>query len=131
MREFEPNLLPISLGSVPHLDPEAACGLILRDFPQIPAWPQLPKRSFLENMYVQYSEGFPGVVLEDGRIYVDRSQDLDPGLEKLYLAYLEEDLDHAAISADYAAGLLAFPHALHPTGDQLVAVKGQVTGPVS
>jgi len=131
MREFEPNLLPISLGSVPHLDPETACELILRDFPQIPAWPQLPKRSFLENMYVQYSEGFPGVVLKDGRIYVDRSQDLDPGLEKLYLAYMEKDLDHAAISADYAAGLPAFPHAINSTGDQLVAVKGQVTGPVS
>jgi hypothetical protein len=82
-------------------------------------------------MYVQYSEGFPGVVLESGRIYVDRSQDLDPGLEKLYLAYLEDALDHAAISADYAAGLPAFLHALNSTGDQLVAVKGQVTGPVS
>ncbi len=131
MREFEPNFLPISLGSVPHPDPETACELVLRNFPQIPTWPQLPKRSFLENMYVQYSEGFPGVVLEDRRIYVDRSQDLDPGLEKLYLAYLEDDLDHAAISADYAAGLPAFLHAINSTGDQLVAVQGQVTGPVS
>jgi len=131
VKEFEPHLLPISLGSVPHLDPETACQLILRNSPQIPAWPQLPKRSFLENMYVQYSEGFPGVVLEDGRIYVDRSQDLDPGLEKLYLAYLEGDLDHAAIGADYAAGLPAFLRALNATGNQLVAIKGQVTGPVS
>ena len=131
MREFEPHFLPISVGSVPHPDPETACRLILKDFPQIPTWPQLPNRSFLENMYVQYSEGFPGVVLEGERIYVDRSQDLDPGLEKLYLAYLESDLDHAAIGADYAAGLPAFLHALNSAGDQLVAVKGQVTGPVS
>jgi hypothetical protein len=131
VREFEPDFLPISLGSMPYLDPETACQLILRNSPQIPAWPQLPKRSFLENMYVQYSEGFPGVVLEDGRIYVDRSQDLDPALEKLYLAYLEDDLDHAAIGADYAAGLPAFLRALDSTGDQLVAIKGQVTGPVS
>jgi hypothetical protein len=131
VKEFEPHFLPISLGSVPHLDPEAACRLILRNSPQIPTWPQLPKRSFLENMYVQYSEGFPGVVLENGRIYVDRSQDLDPGLEKLYLAYLEGDLDHAAIGADYAAGLPAFLRALNSAGDQLVAIKGQVTGPVS
>lgn len=131
MRAFEPNLLPISLGSVPHLDPQTACDLILRNFPRLPTWPQLPKRSFLENMYVQYSEGFPGVVLENERIYVDRNQDLDPGLEKLYLAYLENDLDHAAISADYAAGLPAFCRALDSTGDQRLAVKGQVTGPVS
>lgn len=131
MREFEPDFLPISLGSVPHLDPETACQLVLRNSPQIPAWPQLPKRSFLENMYVQYSEGFPGVVLKDGRIYVDRNQDLDPGLEKLYLAYLEGDLDHAAIGADYAAGLPAFLRALNSPGHQPVAIKGQVTGPVS
>jgi hypothetical protein len=131
LKAFEPNFLPISLGSVPHQDPETACGLVLKDFPQIPSWPQLPKRSFLENMYVQYSESFPGVVLEDGRIYVDRSQDLTPGLETLYMAYLEDDLDHAAISTDYAAGLPVFLHALDSTGNQRVAVKGQVTGPIS
>lgn len=131
MRKFDPHFWPISLGSVPHTDPEIACELVLRNFPQIPAWPQLPKRSFLENMYIQYSEGFPGVVLEEGRIHIDRGQNLDPALEKLYLAYLENDLEHAAISADYAAGLPAFLRALDSKGDQLVAVKGQVTGPVS
>lgn len=131
MRKFEPNFLPISIGSVPHADPAMACELVLRNCPQIPAWPQLPKRSFLENMYVQYSEGFPGLVLEGGRIYVDRSQDLDSSLERLYTAYLEDELDHAAIGADYAAGLFAFLRALDSRGDQLLAVKGQVTGPVS
>ncbi len=131
MRKFDPELLPLSLGSLPLSDPQEACQFVLEHTPAIPAWPQLPKRSFLENMYAQYSERFPGVVLEEERIYVDRNQDLDPGLEQLYIAYLENDLEHAAISADYAAGLDAFCETLSENECQAVALKGQVTGPVS
>lgn len=131
MRKFEPNLLPLHLGSLPHTDPQAACELVLESFRRIPAWPQLPKRTFLENMYVQFSEGFPGVVLEDERIYVDRAKDLDPGLERLYLAYLENDLSYGALGAEYAAGLAAFPQALSAGDFQPAVVKGQVTGPIS
>jgi methionine synthase II (cobalamin-independent) len=131
MRKLEPDLLPFHIGSIPHTDPQAACALVLENFPQIPTWPQLPKRTFLENMYVQFSEGFPGVVVDDGRIYVDRAKDLDPDLEHLYLAYLENDLSHGALGADYAAGLAAFPQALSDAECQPAAVKGQVTGPIS
>ena len=130
MRKFEPGLLPLHVGSVPHTDPQVACELVLRHFPEIPAWPQLPQRSFLENMYVQFSEGFPGVVIEGERIYVDRRRDLDPDLERLYVAYLKNDLSYGAISADYAAGLPQFVASLTPP-PPLVAVKGQVTGPIS
>lgn len=128
MRPLEPKLLPMSVGSVPHREPKQACDLVLRNFPQIPTWPQLPKRSFLENMYVQYSERFPGVVLEHERIYVDREQDLDEPLEALYVAYLKNDLEHGAISREYAAGL---PELVSRPLPGLTAVKGQVTGPVS
>jgi methionine synthase II (cobalamin-independent) len=101
------NLLPTAVGSLPHSDPVAACDLILRVLPEIPIWPQLPRRTFRENMYAQYGECFPGVVLDEAgeRIWVDRSQDLTPALEHLYAAYLENDLDFAAISPEYAAGL--------------------------
>ena len=131
MRKLEPNLLPLHVGSMPHTDPQAACELVLQHFPDIPAWPQLPRRNFLENMYVQFSEGFPGVVIEDGRIYVDRAKDLDPALERLYLAYLQDDLSYGSLSANYAAGLAAFPQVLSAMDCQPVAVKGQVTGPIS
>ena len=131
MNKFEPNLLPMIIGSVPHTDPMAGWEAVLRHFPDAPCWPQLPKRSFLENMYVQYSERFPGVVLEEDRIYVDRTQDLDPGLERLYVAYLENALDYGAISAEYAAGLAAMPTVLEGYAEQLLALKGQVTGPIS
>lgn len=128
MSQLEPRLLPMSVGSVPHPDAVDACNLILETFPQLPTWPQLPKRSFLENMYVQYSEGFPGVILEDERIYVNRAQNLDEPLERLYLAYLQDDVEYGAVTSEYAAGLAEM---LTRTLPEAVAVKGQVTGPVS
>ena len=82
-------------------------------------------------MYVQFSERFPGVVLEDERIYVDHTLDLDPALEQLYIAYLENNLDYAAISPEYAAGLPVMLQKLATLETPPRAVKGQVTGPVS
>jgi methionine synthase II (cobalamin-independent) len=79
-------------------------------------------------MYVQFSERFPGVVVANERIWVDREQDLDPELEQLYVAYLMDELEYGSISTDYAAGLHRFLQ-LDLAGYQVV--KGQVTGPVS
>jgi len=120
--------LPTAIGSMPHTDPSEACSQVSHYLKDIPAWPQLPKRSFLENMYAQYSEGFPGVVIEGDRIFIDRSQDLDKPLEKLYAAYLDNDFDKYPVSAEYAAGLHSF---LSLTNLSPLAVKGQITGPVT
>jgi len=128
MSNTEFNCLPTIIGSMPHTDPVKACALIARFLQKIPAWPQLPRRSFLENMYVQYSEGFPGVVVENDRIYVETSKDYSKSLEELYGAYLKNDDDKYPFGHDYAAGFYAFLEqpALSP-----LAVKGHVTGPLS
>jgi len=104
--------------------------LLLRYLPAIPAWPQLPQRSFTENMYVQYSQGLPGISInvEEQRIYVDRSQDLDSALEELHQAFVDNDVTRYATSPDYAAGLHAF---LDSSIEPPLAVKGQVTGPIT
>ncbi len=128
MPDTEFGCLATMIGSMPHTDSSEACSLITRYLKDIPAWPQLPDRSFLENMYVQYSEGFPGVVVEEDRIYVDRSQDLSKPLEQLYTAYLENDFNKYPIGQDYAAGLHTF---LSLENLSPLAVKGQVTGPVT
>ena len=128
MSYTEFGCLPTIIGSMPHTDPSEACSQITHYLKDLPAWPQLPKRSFLENMYVQFSQGFPGAVVEEDKIYIDRSQDLDKPLEKLYAAYLENNVDKYPISPDYAAGLHSF---LALTNLSPLAVKGQVTGPVS
>jgi len=128
MPNIEFGCRPTIIGSMPHTNPSKACSQVVHYLKDLPAWPQLPKRSFLENMYVQFSQGFPGVVIEDDRIYIDRSQDLDKSLEKLYAAYLENNVDKYPVSPDYAAGLHNF---LALTNLSPLAVKGQVTGPVS
>jgi len=128
MPNIEFGCLPTIIGSMPHTDPQEACVLVSHYLRDIPAWPQLPKRSFLENMYVQYSEGFPGVVVSGERIYVDRSKDLTKPLESLYAAYLENNVDRFPVSPDHAAGLYSF---LSLTNLAPKAVKGQVTGPVT
>ena len=101
----------------------------MRQFPDLPAWPQLPRRSFLENMYVQFSVGFPGVVLQDDRNFVDRSLDLDAEIEQLYIDYLSDNVDAFSISSDHAAGLWKTEEALE--GQSPLALKGQITGPIS
>jgi len=128
MPDTEFRCLPTIIGSMPHTDPAEACSLIARCLKDIPAWPQLPKRSFLENMYAQYSEGFPGLVLNKDRVYVDQSQDLIKPLEQLYTAFLEDDIDKYPISPDYAAGLYEF---LSMTDLSPLAVKGQISGPIT
>jgi len=120
--------LPTVIGSMPHTDPSEACSQVIHYLNDIPAWPQLPKRSFPENMYVQFSQGFPGVVVKEDSIYIDRSQDLDKPLEKLYDAYLDNDFDKYPTSPEYAAGLHSF---LALTTLSPLAVKGQITGPIS
>ncbi|MBI2287619.1 MAG: methionine synthase [Chloroflexi bacterium] len=120
--------LPTMIGSMPHTDAAEACSLVSRFLKDIPAWPQLPNRSFLENMYVQYSQGFPGVVVNGNSIHIDRSQDLSKPLEQLYAAYLANDFDKYPISPDYAAGLYRF---LGLDNLSPRAVKGQITGPIT
>ncbi len=121
--------LPTIIGSMPHTDPHKACSLVVHYLKDIPAWPQLPQRSFLENMYAQYSEGFPGVVITGDNIFVDPSrEDVHKQLEELYTAYLENNVDKYPVSSDYAAGLHAF---LAQPGLSPLAVKGHITGPLT
>ena len=128
MPSNEFNCLPTAIGSMPHTDPSAACAAITRYLKDIPHWPQLPRRSFKENMYAQYSQGFPGVALGKDSIHVDTSSDLIGPLEKFYTAFLENDVDKYPVGADYAAGLHEF---LALTDLSPIAVKGQVTGPIT
>jgi len=129
MPDVEFGCRPTIIGSMPHTNPQAACSQIAHYLGDIPAWPQLPRRSFLENMYVQYSQGFPGVVVEENekKIYIDRSRDPDKPLEQLYTAFLENDVAKYPIGPEYAAGL----HQFLSLNLSPLAVKGQVTGPVT
>jgi hypothetical protein len=71
---FDGNLLTTGMGILPHRDMERALQISMSV--DIPFWPQLPKMSFYEDMYVQASENFPGIILEpEGfNIYFDTSK---------------------------------------------------------
>ena len=47
------------IGSVPFMDVTQTCLHILKCLPEIPFWPQLVKRSHVEDMNIQLSEGLP------------------------------------------------------------------------
>ena len=118
------------VGSVPYTEAPALCERLAQTL-DIPAWPQLTHRTFRENMYVQYSQGLPGIVLDEAneKISFDTSADLTPALEAFYACYLAEDVDSFALKPDYAAGFYAMLDVLRARpGDW---AKGQVTGPIS
>jgi len=56
------NLLTTAMAVMPHTDPVRALKVALSM--DIPFWPQLPRLSYYEDMYVQASEHFPGIVLD-------------------------------------------------------------------
>lgn len=128
------SAVPTVVGSFPHHQAEALVEAILGRLPELPAWPQLPARDFRESMYVQYSEGLPGVVIdhEKERIFFRVDDAFAQGLEGFYQAVVEEDVEHFAISRDHALGLHLFLEAVKRRGAPRPAwVKGQVTGPFS
>ncbi|MCL5290930.1 MAG: hypothetical protein M1548_00140 [Actinobacteria bacterium] len=131
---FEAKCLPTAIGSLPHTGVDHATRVIFKNFLELPFWPQMPNASFRENMYVQFIEGLPGVVVdeENEKVYFDTSQDIASALEKLYEAYLVGDLERFALNKGSARGLYAFLDVLE-TGStpEIQAVKGQITGPIS
>ncbi len=125
---------PTVVGSFPHLEAGELVSTILGRIPELPAWPQLPGRDFRESMYVQYSEGLPGVVVdrERERIFFRSDQAFTEELESFYQALVEADVDRFAISRDHALGLHLFLQEVTRMGARRPAwVKGQVTGPFS
>ncbi len=129
MKRVDYNLKATIIGSMPHTSAEKACKLITRHLKDMPAWPQLPKRSPLESMSIQYSRGFPGIQPNNSDLKVNScSDDFDKALESLYKAYLEDDFARFAVTTEYAAGLHYF---LNMSGTDPKAVKGQITGPIS
>ncbi len=126
MAKTEFGCLATAIGSMPHADAAEACQLVLKYLPQLPCWPQLPRRSSRENMYLQFSEGFPGLVVQGDNLKIEQTADFYAALEKLLTAG-DDDFEAYQIGPDYAAGLYALPALLsHPE-----AIKGQITGPVS
>jgi hypothetical protein len=132
--ELKTNFDSTIIGSFPHKDPKQAVDIILRYIDKIPAWPQLPKRSFRESMYSQFAGGLPCLMEDEAgkKVWLNTSEDVEPQLEKFYERILAGDVEYFGITPERSAGFYAFMDALsHKLPEGLIGVKGQVTGPVS
>ncbi len=124
------NLSPLGIGSVPFTDLNFTFFKITKNYKEFPYWPQLPNLNNYENMYIQFSEALPGVVIDINKasIYVDTSKNLMREIEKFYEASMDErKIDFFKISEKYAIGLYEFKRKKISSK----IVKGHVTGPVS
>lgn len=119
---------------MPHLDAKGVCDFIEDNFRnQIIFWPQLVKRSFSENMYVQFSEGIPGVFVDNEakKIYVDtQAERFLKEMEDSYLHAMNNDDEYFAIRQEYAAGFYEMLSRSRMLSG-LEYFKGQVIGPIS
>ena len=88
--------------------------------------------SFLENMYVQYSEWLPGCILyESNKTLHITTQKFLTEIDQVYSRYLEGDIDFFAISKKYAVGFYEFLNRLKSPDKNIKFVKGQIIGPIS
>ncbi len=122
-----------AVGSLPYRDTRKAIELVTAVFPEAPFWPQLPRRDFREGMYIQYSEGLPGAVLdgEKERLFFRMDEAYFSAKERFIEALIQDDLDAFAMSRNYADGFFAFLEAYKSHAAPPAMVKGQVIGPIS
>jgi methionine synthase II (cobalamin-independent) len=125
--KLEFGCLPTAIGSMSHTNPDEACSIIMKYLPDIPVWPQLSRRSPKENMVIQFSEGFPGIVIKGDKIHIETTDNFESELEQIYIDCEQDNTHKYGISIEYAAGLYAFLS--KATGSKIV--KGQVTGPIT
>lgn len=117
--------LTTAMGILPHRNPIEALNLALSL--DIPFWPQLPKRSFKEDMYAQFAAQFPGIVIDEEKELLRFSnarfaEELDN-----YLLNSQE-LDYFALSSEASSTFMEFAK------KDLTAyplIRGQVVGPIS
>ena len=92
------------IGSFPFTDVDKAIDIIFETCPEIPFWPQLPKRAPYENMYIPFLEGVPCVVVDEneGTAFMDTEN--PEGIEEFYEHVQNGNLEASRISEKVAPG---------------------------
>jgi methionine synthase II (cobalamin-independent) len=138
MAEFIPECRPLLIGSLPVADHNEALDLVLAATPEIPLWVQLPTFQE-EGMVPQFMPEMPGLVKDEDRWLVDNGgNDFEQELTRFYEDYLQALEDEAllvksrfALAPDVARGFHVFMARVGRMSPPPLAVKGQVTGPVT
>ena len=135
---FRPCGLPLLIGSLPVDDHLLAIKLVLEHTPEIPLWVQLPVFRE-EGMIAQFLPGLPGLTEEEDRLFINTSgRNFDDGIIEFYEEYMgvtggEKDYDDTrfVLTPETAKGFFIFTEKIKELPVKPVAVKGQITGPVT
>ncbi|MBI4187150.1 MAG: hypothetical protein HY530_06600 [Chloroflexi bacterium] len=123
--DFQPGCKATAMGIMPHADVGKALELALSL--DVPFWPQLPNVSFYEDMYVQTSENFPGIVVDMEEKKLTFSAARFAREVEDYSRRMAEP-ETFMLSESYSAVYRSF---LARDLGRYPAIRGQVTGPVS
>jgi hypothetical protein len=119
------NLLTTAMAVMPHRDVERALEMAFSL--DIPFWPQLPLLNYYEDMYVQASERFPGILLDlENRTLRFSTDKFIQELEEV-LAHFEEP-PFFDISPTYS---VVYHRFLQSDLAGRPAIRGQLEGPIS
>jgi len=119
--------LATGIGSLPYRNTEEALDLIFKYIPDIPFWPQLPRRSIFEGMIAQFSENIPCIKVNSSGVFYDAA-DKERELELFYSKAIERDLGYFRISQEYAPGFYAFLERVDSLRSAAF-IKTHITGP--
>jgi len=127
---FLGNCRATGIGSLPHTDPAAAVRAVFAACPDLPHWPQLPKRGRAEGMTEQAAAGLPGLrITDDGRLRLVQDDAFLAGLERLLVAYDAGDASAAALPPESAAAFE--PFCKEVAARRPAEAKGQIAGPIT
>jgi hypothetical protein len=138
MKKFKANALPLLIGSLPMDSHEEATKLVLEYTPDIPLWVQLPLNKE-EGMVPQFLPGLPGFTADTDKSLLDTSR---PEFDEEFIAFFEEYIAVTESGADIAAsrfalsgtrakGFSEFLRQVDAKKTPFIALKGQVTGPIT
>jgi hypothetical protein len=119
------------IGSFPFTEVDKALSLIFDTCPEIPFWPQLPKRAPYENMYIPFLEGVPCVAVDEkeGTAFMDTES--AEGIEEFYENVQNGNLEAFRITEKFAPGFYRFLERLKERNEAVKFIKTQITGPFS
>jgi methionine synthase II (cobalamin-independent) len=121
--------LATGIGSLPHKDAQSALDLIFKYCPQIPFWPQLPKRGVREGMVAQFSQNLPCLEVGSQGLFFNPA-DKEKKLEAFYERIIANDIEYFGINEDYALGFHAFRKRLENSNlKNIEFIKAHLTGP--
>ncbi len=121
--------LATGIGSLPYQEVNTALDLIFKYLPEIPFWPQLPRRDIREGMTMQFSQGLPCLEATRSGLVFD-PQNREKELEDFYSRIIADDIESFSISPDFAVGFARFISRLESSDLKDVEfLKCHITGP--